>query len=269
MTRDEMNTTIIEMTRAGHSREEVGAVVGLAPHTVSRWRARLGCSTYRELSEPDRARIVEMASTGLPTTEIAEAVGYSPTTVDRVRRRSGNPATIHRRYIKVNSQHCELIVTMTRQGHSLAEISAVTGLAEYAISNWRRKLGCQVHHELTPEERARVIELTHRGWSSGQIAQELNTTPRTVCRIRHNAGCKAATNPLTEDELSIAAAMLDDGASYAEVGRTIGRPLETVRNRFPGRGWTRAQTHEFNRFRKQFGALAKELALTETRSIAS
>lgn len=32
--------------------------------------------------------------------------------------------------------------------------------------------------------------------------------------------------------------MLDDGCSYNEVGRTLGRSYTTIRRHFPGRGWS-------------------------------
>lgn len=42
-----------------------------------------------------------------------------------------------------------------------------------------------------------------------------------------------------------ALALLDDGASYTETARTIGKGRTWVAMRFPGRGWTHAQGGQY------------------------
>jgi hypothetical protein len=93
---------------------------------------------------------------------------------------------------------------------------------------------------LTRAERAardqRVAELTRGGYSARFIAEELNITMRTVARCRVRTGT-AQPPPcyMTDTELRLAETLLDDGASYCEVARTIGRSTDALRTRFPDR----------------------------------
>lgn len=44
---------------------------------------------------------------------------------------------------------------------------------------------------------------------------------------------------------ALAERLLDDGASYTEVSKTLKVKRETVARRFPGRGWTHKQGGEY------------------------
>jgi hypothetical protein len=44
---------------------------------------------------------------------------------------------------------------------------------------------------------------------------------------------------MTPEERALA--LLDDGASYAETARSIGKDRSWVTKRFPGRGWTKQE----------------------------
>lgn len=93
------------------------------------------------------------------------------------------------------------------------------------------------------QRRERVVDLTALGHSAPQIAAAVGCTPRTVVRIRARAGIsQPAGGPLTDDEIHCARALLDDGASFSEVARTLGRSYRHLRGRFPDvPGWTRQQ----------------------------
>lgn len=105
--------------------------------------------------------------------------------------------------------------------------------------------------------RQRVITLTQKGNTAPQIAEILNCTIRTVQRHRQSAGL--TTNYhfrcFTPEEDERALAMLADGASYAEVGRTLGRRYQGIARRFPGYSWTREQTIEYRAVLKAFNAI--------------
>jgi AraC-like DNA-binding protein len=92
-----------------------------------------------------------------------------------------------------------------------------------------------------------VTYLTRCGWTAPQIAQHLGISPRHVTRIR--TATKTLVHPkaplLTEDELLTAKLMLEDGASYTEVERTLGRSFRTLKRNLPGYSWTREQTSEY------------------------
>ena len=64
---------------------------------------------------------------------------------------------------------------------------------------------------------------------------------RTVHRILEKAGLGRNLSLLTLEELEKAWLLLEDGASYNEVARTIGRPYSAVRKALPGYTWTKEQ----------------------------
>lgn len=101
--------------------------------------------------------------------------------------------------------------------------------------------------ELAQRRRTQVIEMTKQGYSAAEIGRVLGITDRSV--VRHRRRAKISTPPpppLSEDEIRLASEMLDEGCSYAEVARTLGRAAEPLQRRFPGRGWSREQVYEHN-----------------------
>lgn len=92
-----------------------------------------------------------------------------------------------------------------------------------------------VSHEVATERRDRIVKLTARGWTAQEIADLLGVTARTVTRGRRAAGiAKPRHLPMTDDEKRAAKTLLDDGASYEEVARTIGRSSKTLARHLPG-----------------------------------
>lgn len=112
--------------------------------------------------------------------------------------------------------------------------------------------------ELVAERRRMVITLTRQGVSASQIADRIGVRKRSVTRIRSAAGiAQSGGSPMTGRELLRARALLDDGASYHEVARTLGRPARTVERHLPGyRKMTPAEA-------SQAAALGRELARLE------
>ncbi|QDH91840.1 helix-turn-helix DNA-binding domain protein [Mycobacterium phage Phrappuccino] len=109
------------------------------------------------------------------------------------------------------------------------------------------------------ERRRLVVAMTRDGHSIREIAEVLDLTPRSVQRHRHDAGITRPPNndPLTAEECATARALLEDGASYREVARTLGRSAVTLRRRLPGYGWDREQLLDYLTTTKPLeGALA-------------
>lgn len=104
-----------------------------------------------------------------------------------------------------------------------------------------------VSPEVVADRRAKVVEWTRWGVTARQISIRLGITERSVQRHRAAAGIakRQWADRLTVEELARAEELLDDGCSFAEVGRTLGRDMRTIRHHFPGRGWTPEQTLEF------------------------
>lgn len=106
---------------------------------------------------------------------------------------------------------------------------------------------------LSPEARQQVVTLTVAGYTAPRIASFLGVCVRTVQRIRIQEGvAQPPPVPFTEDEKRRAGQLLDDGASYEETARTIGRSVRPLRKHFPGRGWTREQCTEFGSLRRRY-----------------
>lgn len=106
---------------------------------------------------------------------------------------------------------------------------------------------------------ARITELTRAGMSARRIAELVGVTPRTVARVRARAGIAkpyTGANPMTDDEIRRAAFLLDDGASYGEVERTLGRSNVTIRKHLPGRSiWRPGGGQEIQMMRRQLAAI--------------
>lgn len=102
------------------------------------------------------------------------------------------------------------------------------------------------HSEIVKQRRREVVALTGRGFSAPHIAAVLGITERSVIRHRQRAGITQGQKapPMTEHEIRRAAELLDDGCSYNETARTLGRDPKTLQRRFPGRGWTPQQQYE-------------------------
>lgn len=97
--------------------------------------------------------------------------------------------------------------------------------------------------ERAQERRDRIVELSRQGLAPATIADKLSVTVRTVERARSAAGiARPAPSYGTEDEKLQAKIMLADGASYEEVGRTLGRYGGTIAHWHPGYQFTKAQT---------------------------
>jgi DNA-binding CsgD family transcriptional regulator len=85
----------------------------------------------------------------------------------------------------------------------------------------------------------RIAQLTREGRPASEIAAIVGMTKRSVTRVRHELGIAqgGAAEALTEAERQIVETMLDDGCSYNEIARTIGRGTSTIARHWPGRGW--------------------------------
>lgn len=91
-----------------------------------------------------------------------------------------------------------------------------------------------------------IAEMTQRGMTAGEISDQLNISKRTVERARDRVDMvKPRSRRLTTEELSTAKGMLEDGASYAEVARTLGRNRGAIARNLPGYEWTREQQLEY------------------------
>ncbi|AEK08599.1 hypothetical protein PBI_DLANE_55 [Mycobacterium phage DLane] len=114
-------------------------------------------------------------------------------------------------------------------------------------------------NRLTDEQVKMILSMTRDGFSAKHIGEVVGCSPRTVTRVRAAADARVMNprrfTPLTADQLEFAEYLLEDGASYQEVARTLGVSRTTIERHFPGRAWTKRQAAEFTALRKKFRRL--------------
>jgi predicted transcriptional regulator len=91
------------------------------------------------------------------------------------------------------------------------------------------------------ERRSAVIALAgDRGLTYRQIGNKVGLSESRVRAILSEEGIhRRRQRPMTEGELDRAASLIADGASVAEVARTLDRADQTINHYF--KGWSRAQ----------------------------
>jgi len=112
--------------------------------------------------------------------------------------------------------------------------------------------------EAINERRDRIAQLTRQGLDASTIASMLHINVRTVQRAKKLRGLTKPPNPLTTAEIERAKALLDDGACYAEVERTIGRSHGAIYRHLPGYAYSRAQIAEAALFGRMMASLERD-----------
>lgn len=113
--------------------------------------------------------------------------------------------------------------------------------------------------ELIAEREATVTTCLRMGMTNTQIAERYNVTLRTVSRWRTRLGQngRPAVTKHTQSEHDHALYLLDEGASFADVARTIGVSRRTIYRWFPDREpWTRSQVVEHISMTRAFRKVA-------------
>ena len=107
------------------------------------------------------------------------------------------------------------------------------------------------------QRRPIVAEYVRQGLDNQQIATQLGVSERTVIRDKRALGLAAPViPPLPPEKWVEAKQLLDEGAPYSEVARTIGRSWQRVQHRFPGMGWTRQDAGRYARLVVRYKELA-------------
>ncbi|AYD86888.1 DNA binding protein [Mycobacterium phage MilleniumForce] len=114
-------------------------------------------------------------------------------------------------------------------------------------------------NRLTPEQVKMILSMTREGCSARHIAEVVGCSSRTVVRVRADGDARVMGpelfTPLTQEQKDFARYLLDDGAPYNEVARTLGVSWTTIERNFPGYGWTKRQAAEFTALSKKFRRL--------------
>lgn len=202
-----------------------------------------------------RAEVERLTAQGWSIPRVAGHLGVNPSTITRDRRAMG----IQRRaltYEATRTQRRAEVARLTTRGWSVNRIAAHLEVCRVTINRDRRALSITQTYQsfretqdlAIGERRAVVRELAQEGLTIREMAARLGVTPRTIERDKWELGItREYRGPLTPAECHRAQAMLDDHESLAEVARTLGRCVQTISERFPGRGWTPHQVGEFNK----------------------
>lgn len=166
-----------------------------------------------------RAEVARLVHAQVSTTVIAETLGVSRQTVWRCRRDLG-------------------IVTY---GHG--RTPGATGIARAA----QTKVQLAKHPE--------ILALVLEGHSAAVISRRVGVSIRTVSRVRVEAGLGVPKRRATEEDKLRAKTLLHEGASYAEVSRTIGFDAQAIKRWFPGYDWTVRQRDEYAAMQRRMAAL--------------
>lgn len=100
-----------------------------------------------------------------------------------------------------------------------------------------------------------ILALVREGLPSRVIAHRLHVSKRTISRVRQAAGLGVERRTASEDDKLRAKKMLEEGASYAEVARTIGFGPQHVKRWFPGYEWTVEQRNEMADMQRRLDGL--------------
>lgn len=205
-----------------------------------------------------RAKVCDLTEQGWGITQIAEHLGIPPRMVryDRMVGRSTRPAK------PFSAAEKEQAIAMLSGGATYYTVAKALGRSQTAVRKnvpgYARDFDESIAHR-----RDAVARMTRQGMRVADIAARLKVTPRLVMRDRRKLSLsQPAPTPFTESEYIAAKRLLDDGASYNEVARTIGRTHQTLVKHLPGYTWTSQQV-------AQAGAMGRAMArLDRVRAVA-
>lgn len=139
------------------------------------------------------------------------------------------------------------------EGWHRDELAAHFDVDPNVITTTRRSLGLPLdpprrsplagrRPKVDREELARLLE---EGWTNAEIARHFDVSGATVTRARRALG--VPTHFLAPEKVARIEEALEDGWSFAEISRTLDVDPETLRRRWPGRSWTKAERIEHTR----------------------
>lgn len=126
-------------------------------------------------------------------------------------------------------------------GTATSAVADRTRVSLATVRAQRRALGLPDELPRTPATTlAQIDELARQGVGARSIAERIGVDHAHVRRrLAARPGEPRAPRTSTGDLLRQARALLEDGASYAEVGRTVGLSAQTISDHLPGFGSTR------------------------------
>lgn len=206
----------------------------------------------------DEVEFRRLHALGLDRQGIADGVGIRKDSVRKVCLRLGlePPQPPPPKYDILATIDADEFRKLAASGMYTRDLAGRYQVSPSAILDWCRRLDVplpalppanQTGGQRQVYNRELFRELDAAGLSGPQIAERLGCSARQVDRIRGALGLRRG-RPHFKYPQSVrneALKMLDDGASYNEVARTLDIHEKTVRQWFPGRGWTHSQAVEY------------------------
>lgn len=133
---------------------------------------------------------------------------------------------------------------------STAEVAEKIGCHKSTVRHYMQKWSIP-HFTGAPSGVSRRLDYDHieslvkDGLTATQIALRLGERRATISAIIGKLGLAKPARRFTDIEIDMMFEMLEDGASYREVARTLNTRTATVMSKFPGYGWTPQQSGEF------------------------
>ena len=185
---------------------------------------------------------------GVP--EICAATGAAPRTVRAYLHQAGIPVPRHCPGARDRARDAQIEWDAVRLGIPAAHTAVRLGIPARTMRTHRARLGLPVseYADRVAERRDEVSRLARLGHSTRQIAEHLGVYPRMIERDRRALGISerwTGERQLVGEDRERAVAMLEDGASYAEVGRTLGFTGPTIAHHLPGYAWDRRRAAAF------------------------
>lgn len=185
--------------------------------------------------------------------EIAELTGLSRQRVAYYRKDMG-----FKHLPKANTQgkydEAEFVRALDRQLSPLA-IAHIFGVERDTVARWARNIGRPFPRRVGGSrtfEVSSVGRMTARRVSTPTQARRLGVTTETILRVKRELGInRPPTQPYPQEYHIRAEQLLDDGASYNEVARTLGTSSRWPARHFPGRGWSQEDTGRYSSAVKQ------------------
>jgi DNA-binding CsgD family transcriptional regulator/DNA-binding transcriptional regulator YiaG len=201
----------------------------------------------------DRVEMQRLYDEHRSAEKVAAIVGCNRSTVLRAVEHKQRPGGDKMVYLPA-----EQIQDLYDRGLNDQEIADALGVTRRQVQNWR----CRPHRRLPQNgvdpatvgrpkrfDRKVAYELVvKRGLTPKQIAAEMGCSIEQVYRFRREFGVAkpdhTKTLPPMEERLKQAAKMVEEGASFAEICRTVHIHRETLNKHFPGKQWTHRQAVE-------------------------
>jgi DNA-binding CsgD family transcriptional regulator len=190
----------------------------------------------RQFYKIDRDVLVKMFAEGATTREVADHFSASLDRVNRIRRQEG---------IEMPGRQTvddEELIALVAEGKTPKAIAEHFGVKRDTIIDHMRRAGVPSTNQGGQPRRVdrdEVRRLFEAGTSNRQVASIMNISRKTAERIKAELGLvkRAEFVPIPQETQDRAREMLEDGASYREVQRTLGLGDRWLRSHFPGMGF--------------------------------